>query len=48
LTLLEAILNLASSLELEAIAEGVETQEQLIILRSLGCNSIKGTFFRDL
>ncbi|MEG4504803.1 EAL domain-containing protein [Microcoleus sp. F6_B4] len=45
LNLLEAILNLASSLELEAIAEGVETQEQLIILRSLGCNSYQGYFF---
>ncbi|MEG4341822.1 EAL domain-containing protein [Microcoleus sp. A003_D6] len=45
LALLEAILNLASSLELEAIAEGVETQEQLIILRSLGCNSYQGYFF---
>ena len=44
-TLLEAILNLASSLELEAIAEGVETQAQLIILRSLGCNSYQGYFF---
>ena len=44
-TLLEAILNLASSLELEAIAEGVETQDQLIILRSLGCNSYQGYFF---
>lgn len=45
LTLLEAILNLASSLELEAIAEGVETQEQLIILRSLGCSSYQGYLF---
>lgn len=45
LTLLEAILNLASSLELEAIAEGVETQDQLIILRSLGCHSYQGYFF---
>lgn len=45
LALLEAILNLASSLELETIAEGVETQEQLIILRSLGCNSYQGYFF---
>ncbi|MEG4442685.1 EAL domain-containing protein [Microcoleus sp. AT9_B5] len=45
LTLLEAILNLASSLELEATAEGVETQEQLIILRSLGCHSYQGYFF---
>jgi diguanylate cyclase (GGDEF)-like protein len=44
-TLLEAILNLASSLELEAIAEGVETQNQLFILRSLGCNSYQGYFF---
>jgi len=44
-TLLEAILNLASSLELEAIAEGVETQNQLIILRSLGCNFYQGYFF---
>ena len=44
-TLLEAILNLASSLELEAIAEGVETQAQLVILRSLGCNSYQGYFF---
>jgi diguanylate cyclase (GGDEF)-like protein len=44
-TLLEAILNLASSLELEAIAEGVETQDQLFILRSLGCNSYQGYFF---
>ena len=45
LALLEAILNLASSLQLEAIAEGVETQEQLIILRSLGCNAYQGYFF---
>jgi len=45
LALLEAILNLASSLQLEAIAEGVETQEQLIILGSLGCNSYQGYFF---
>ncbi|MEG4576696.1 EAL domain-containing protein [Microcoleus sp. N3A4] len=45
LALVEAILNIASSLELEAIAEGVETQEQLIMLRSLGCNSYQGYFF---
>jgi diguanylate cyclase (GGDEF)-like protein len=45
--LLQAILNLASSLELEAIVEGVETQDQLIILRSLGCNSYQGYFFSE-
>ncbi|OCQ94610.1 diguanylate cyclase [Oscillatoriales cyanobacterium USR001] len=45
LALVGAILNIANSLELEAIAEGVETQEQLIMLRSLGCNSYQGYFF---
>ncbi|MDF0554167.1 EAL domain-containing response regulator [Kamptonema sp. UHCC 0994] len=45
LALVGAILNLASSLELEVIAEGVETEEQLIMLRSLGCNSYQGYFF---
>ena len=45
LALVGAILNLASSLELEVIAEGVETEEQLIMLRALGCNSYQGYFF---
>ncbi|CBN53759.1 MULTISPECIES: putative bifunctional diguanylate cyclase/phosphodiesterase [Kamptonema] len=45
LALVGAILNLASSLELEVIAEGVETEEQLIMLRALGCHSYQGYFF---
>ncbi len=37
-----AIVNLAETLELEAIAEGVETTEQLELLRALGCAGAQG------
>jgi len=40
-----AIVNLAATLELDAIAEGVETVEQLERLRSLGCRSGQGFYF---
>jgi diguanylate cyclase (GGDEF)-like protein/PAS domain S-box-containing protein len=40
-----AIVNLAHSLGLEAIAEGVETQEQLARLRLLGCQGAQGYYF---
>lgn len=38
----DAIIKLAKSLDLEVIAEGVETMEQLELLRSLDCNNIQG------
>jgi diguanylate cyclase (GGDEF)-like protein/PAS domain S-box-containing protein len=40
-----AIVNLADTLELEAIAEGVETREQLARLRELGCAAAQGFLF---
>ncbi len=37
--------SMASSLGLQTIAEGVETQEQLDVLRAKGCGEIQGYFF---
>ncbi|GAA6615063.1 EAL domain-containing protein [Scytonema sp. NUACC26] len=45
--IVKTIVNLAHSLELEVIAEGVETEEQLIHLRSLGCEYGQGFFFSN-
>jgi diguanylate cyclase (GGDEF)-like protein len=42
-----AIVNLASTLELEAVAEGVETREQLERLRALGCATAQGYVFAE-
>ncbi|PKO47407.1 MAG: hypothetical protein CVU29_03110 [Betaproteobacteria bacterium HGW-Betaproteobacteria-22] len=41
-TIVAAIVNLAHSLEMECIAEGVETQAQADYLRRLGCEQIQG------
>ncbi|GAB4145084.1 MAG: hypothetical protein Fur0046_22650 [Cyanobacteria bacterium J069] len=41
----KAILFLASKLGLEAIAEGVETQEEVELLKSLGYTQMQGYFF---
>ena len=40
-----AIINMARSLELETIAEGVETAGQLALLRSKGCLVGQGFYF---
>jgi diguanylate cyclase (GGDEF)-like protein/PAS domain S-box-containing protein len=46
-TIVAAIVNLATTLELEAIAEGVETAEQVERLLALGCNLAQGYYFAE-
>ena len=40
-----AIINMASSLGMKTIAEGVETASQLAFLRLQGCNEVQGYYF---
>jgi len=43
--LVESIINLAHSLELNCIAEGVETAEQAEILHAMNCDNLQGFLF---
>lgn len=43
--MVEAMISLAKELKLEVIAEGVETEEQLEILRDLDCDIIQGFYY---
>jgi len=43
--IVKTILSLASNLGMEVVAEGVETAEQVSLLRSLGCGYAQGYFF---
>lgn len=45
MTLVNTIINMAHNLNMTTIAEGVETAEQLAILRKLGCDEIQGYYF---
>jgi len=40
-----AVTNMGQSFGMEITAEGVETEEQLVVLRNLGCDEIQGYFF---
>ena len=44
-TIAQTIIQMAHSLKMKAIAEGVETAEQLEYLRHHGCDEIQGYFF---
>lgn len=44
-SLVEAIITLAHSLNLQVVAEGVETKEQLEFLRALKCELVQGYYF---
>jgi len=43
--IVNAIISMAHSLGISTIAEGVETQAQLTLLREQGCNEVQGNFF---
>jgi EAL domain-containing protein (putative c-di-GMP-specific phosphodiesterase class I) len=43
--IVRTILMLAENLGMDAVAEGVETQEQMALLRNLSCQSGQGYFF---
>ncbi len=45
LALIEAIMSLAVHLDLQVVAEGIETEEQRDLLRHLGCHVGQGYFF---
>jgi EAL domain-containing protein (putative c-di-GMP-specific phosphodiesterase class I) len=41
----EAIISMSHSLNLKVVAEGVETQQQLDLLREFGCDEIQGYYY---
>jgi len=43
--LIRAMVGLASDLKMQTTAEGVETQEELQLVRDLGCSSVQGYYF---
>ncbi|MDR7222972.1 EAL domain-containing protein [Aminobacter aminovorans] len=43
--IVSAIVNLSHALEMTTVAEGVETEEQLLIVRATGCDAVQGHFF---
>ena len=40
--LVHAMINLAHNLNLEVVAEGVESEEQMTLLRGFGCDQVQG------
>lgn len=43
--LVETIVNIAKTMEMNVVAEGIETEEQQIILTGLGCDYLQGYLF---
>jgi diguanylate cyclase (GGDEF)-like protein/PAS domain S-box-containing protein len=45
IAIMKAIVSIARALKIDVIAEGVETEEQLQLLRTLGCRQVQGYYF---
>ena len=43
--IVDGIIQLAQKIDLDVIAEGVESKEQIKLLKSMGCNQIQGYYF---
>ncbi len=43
--IVDGIIQLAQKIDLDVIAEGVETKDQIKLLQSIGCNQIQGYYF---
>jgi len=43
--IIQAIVGIAKNFDLHVIVEGVETEQQVAILRQLGCNEMQGYYF---
>lgn len=43
--ILEQVVGMVSKLELGLLAEGVETKEQIEMLKSIGCDQVQGYFY---
>lgn len=44
-SIVKAIVEMSKALSLVSVAEGVESKEQLEILKEMGCNLIQGYYF---
>lgn len=45
LIIIKAIIEMAHGLNLKVVAEGVESEEQLLYLGNLNCNTVQGYYF---
>lgn len=43
--MIEVIIGISDYLSVPVVAEGVETEEQLHVLKGLGCDIVQGYFF---
>ena len=43
--ILENVLQMASKLDITVLAEGVETKEQVELLRNIGCDQVQGYYY---
>lgn len=44
-TVVKSVIELCKTLDIQIVAEGVETQEELTLINELGCHSIQGYFY---